>query len=335
MKKLVLIFFVIISFTGCINSVNENWRLIKYSGEIQGTFFHIKFTATEDSLQIINGIDSIFRLVDKTASLYDSNSIISKVNRNEDVDLNEHFINLFEKSQKVSEGTSGFFDITVAPLVKSWGFFKKKGLDLSQKQIDSIKQYVGYKKVLLKDNTLIKEDSLISIDFNAIAQGYTVDLVSDFLSAKGIKNYLIEIGGEVRAAGLKNETNPWVVGIEKPAENENSIQVVQEKISLTNRSLATSGNYRKFIIKNGVKYSHTIDPHTGYPVHHSLLSVTVLANDCATADAYATAFMVMGMDKSLSFLQRNPELDAYFIFSEANGNLSVKYTKNFEALIVK
>jgi thiamine biosynthesis lipoprotein len=238
-------------------------------------------------------------------------------------------------SQQVSENSDGYFDITVGPLVRSWGFFKKKGLDLTKKQVDSLLQYVGCHKIQIQNNELVKESPLVIVDLNAIAQGYTDDLVANLFIQKGIKNYLIEIGGEVRASGTKENNVLWMVGIEKPAADENADQVIQDKVQLKDLSLATSGNYRKYFIKDGVKYSHTIDPKTGYPVHHSLLSVTVVANTCALADAYATAFMVMGLDKAKATLAKHPEMHGYFIYSDSLGKYKTEYTQGFESLLAK
>jgi thiamine biosynthesis lipoprotein len=310
-------------------------KLVVYRGNAQGTTFQIKFYSGADSLQIINGIDSIFNLIDYNASIYDTNTIISKVNANVPTELNEHFVMIFNKAIEVSKATDGYFDITIAPLVKAWGFWRKKGMDLTPKQVDSLKAFVDYKKVNISNGKLIKAKPEMMIDYNAIAQGYTDDVIGDYLLSKGNKDFLIEIGGEVLAKGLKNGKEKWIIGIEKPADNESSDQVLQEKIAITDKAMATSGNYRKFIIKDGIKYSHTIDPKTGYPAHHSLLSVTVIAPNCMTADAYATAFAVMGLEKSKIFLKTHPEMDAYFISADSSGKFQTEYTKGFSDLIVK
>jgi len=308
-------------------------HLVTYKGTVQGSYFQIKYYAGLDSNIIKNGIDSLFTIIDHTASVFDSNSIISKVNNNMEIRLNDHFMELFNRSQDVSAATGGCFDITVGPLVKAWGFWKKKGLDLNQKQVDSILAFVGYHKVRLvntdKGRKLLKEHPETMLDFNAIAQGYTVDVVADYFKGKALNDYLIEIGGEVRASGIKEGSANWVVGIEKPAGNSDAAQVIQEKVELKNKSLATSGSSRKYFIKDGIKYSHTIDPSTGYPVQHSLLSVTVMADDCTAADAYATAFMVMGMEKARDFLKLHPGMEAYFIYSDSAGNLLHYKTANF------
>lgn len=303
--------------------------MITYSGFAQGSTFSIKFYAQADSSKLMHGIDSILAEIDLTASTYNSNSIISKVNSNQDVELNYDFIKIFNRSMEVSYSTNGCFDITVGDLVRRWGFgFKTKNLPTKHK-VDSLLKYVGYKNLSIKNNRLIKKYSETNIDFNAIAQGYTVDLVAEYFLKNNCRDFIVEIGGEVRANGFKQEKKPWVVGIEKPAPDDSSTQAIQLKIPLNNQSISTSGNYRKYFIQDGIKFSHTIDPTTGYPVHHSLLSVSIIANDCTTADAYCTAFMVMGIDKSKEFLKQHPRIEAYFIYSDSTNNNQVYYTPNF------
>lgn len=309
--------------------------MVAYSGFVQGTTFNIKFYCGADSSIIKSGIDSIFKVMDKTASLYDSLSMVSKINDNLDFETSELFIRMFQKSQVVAMASSGSFDITVGPLVKAWGFWKKKGQDPDSLLIDSLKQWVGYQKVKLEGGKIVKESPRIQLDFNAIAQGFTVDLVSDFLITKGIGNYIIEIGGEVLASGMKESNKNWIVGIEKPAADKEAGQEIQEKVALKNKALATSGNYRKYFVKDGLRYSHTINPFTGYPVTHNMLSATVLANNCTDADAYATAFMVMGLEKSLEFLKDRSDMEAYFIVSDSSGNFVVHFTPGFEKFIVQ
>ncbi|HOV11133.1 MAG TPA: FAD:protein FMN transferase [Bacteroidales bacterium] len=332
MKKSVLFLSILLIMAASCSDPKKT-NLVTYKGTVQGSYFLIKFYAGADSNAIKSSIDSLFVIIDQTASVFDSNSIISKVNDNRETELNDHFIKLFNKSQEIAATTSGCFDITVGPLVKAWGFWKKKGMDMDKKQIDSLLSCVGYHKIRLvntaKGSSLLKEKPCIMLDFNAIAQGYTADVIAEYFSKKGFSNYLIEIGGEVRASGTKEGNVNWMVGIEKPADNSNAEQVVYDKVELVNKSLATSGNSRKFFIKDGIKYSHTIDPATGYPVRHSLLSVTVLAGDCSSADAYATAFMVMGLEKAKEFLKTHTGLEAYFIYSDSTGNLMDYKTANF------
>jgi thiamine biosynthesis lipoprotein len=223
-------------------------------------------------------------------------------------------------AQEVAKETQGDFDITVRPLVELWGFGLKHREDVSASAVDSILKFIGYQKVKLENGRVIKEDPRIMIDYNAIAQGYSVDIMSNFLKSKGIKQFLVDIGGELYAYGTKQGGAPWKVGIERPKDGEEYGESLSAILTLKNYGLATSGNYRKYYIKDGVKYAHTIDPHTGYPVQHSLLSATVIAPSAALADAYATAFMVMGVTKARLILARHHELQVYLIYSDENGN---------------
>jgi len=327
LKRTKIIIFGLLLFLFACNAKEK--KLIVYKGFTQGSTFSIKFYASVDSIKLKQGIDSILADINHTASTYDTNSIISKVNSNQNVVLNNDFIQLFNKSLEVSKATNGCFDITVGKLVKAWGFHFKKKQDINKEKIDSLLIYVGYQNLSLVNNKIIKKYSETTIDFNAIAQGYTVDLVAEYLLKHSCIDFIVEIGGEVRVNGNKVNKEKWVVGIEKPAESENSEQVVQEKVSLNNKSISTSGNYRKFFIKDGIKYSHEIDPKTGSPVQHSLLSVSVIANDCTTADAYATAFMIMGVDKSKEFLRTHSDMEAYFIFSDSTNKNQVFFTNQF------
>ena len=275
------------------------------TGQAQGTTFNITY---RDSLErdFSTPVDSLFRLIDKSASLWDSTSIISRLNRNDaGIRPDEHFAAIFRRSQAVSQATGGAFDVTVGPLVKAWGFSYKKGLPPPDSQhVDSLRQLLGYQKVRLENGELIKSDPRMEVDLNAIAQGYTVDLVANFLEKQGISNYLVEIGGEVRTAGVAESGKPWLIGIDKPVENHpDGSRPLQITISMSGKSLATSGSYRKFVVRDGKKYSHAIDPATGYPISHNLLSVSVLADDCTSADAFATAFLVMGLEKAMKKAQ--------------------------------
>lgn len=313
--------------TAC--STKKEKKLVAYIGFTQGSTYSVKFYASTDSTKLKQGIDSVLSSINHTASVYDTNSVISKINNNQNIDLNPDFIRIFNKSQEISKMTDGCFDITVGELVRKWGFGFKNKVDLNQKTIDSLLKFVGYSNVTIENNRIIKKYPEIKLDFNAIAQGYTVDIVAEYLLKNTCTDFLIEIGGEVRANGKKQNNDSWIVGIEKPALNETDERTIQEKVTLLNKSISTSGNYRKFFIKDGIKYSHTIDPKNGYPVHHSLLSVSVIANDCSTADAFATAFMVMGVDKAKVFLAKHPDLEAYFIYSDANGLNQVYFTNKF------
>jgi FAD:protein FMN transferase len=302
-------------------------------GEAQGTTYHISYESA-DSVIYQEEIDSIFDSFNKTASLYDSTSMICKVNRNEPVSLNSDFIQLLNLSNEVSEKSGGAFDITVGPLVNAWGFGLQRRDSITPHFIDSIRQFTGYRKIKLNGQRLEKEDPRIKIDFNAIAQGYAVDLAARFLESKGTTNYLIELGGEVLGKGKNSKGLAWKVGIDKPEENSNEFnRQVEAIINISDLAIATSGSYRKFYIKDGIKYSHTIDPVTGFPVSHNLMSVSVTAGDCATADAWATAFMVLGLEKSREMIKSHPEMDAYFIWADKTGAFHSEMTKGMEKLI--
>ena len=332
MRKVAILLVLPIIIISC-SKINK--KLVVYTGYTQGSTFVIKFYSDKDSTKVKKGIDSLLYDINYTASIFDTNSIISKVNNNREYILNEHFVKLFNKAEEISKATNGCFDITVGQLVNAWGFGFKKGLIPSKALIDSLKNFIGYEKVKIVSGKVVKEFDQTKIDFNAIAQGYTVDVISEFLISNSCNDFIVEIGGEVRAKGLKENNEKWIVGIEKPAIKADDGQEIQEKIGISDKSVSTSGSTRKFYIKNGVKYSHTIDPKTGNPVTHSLLSVTVIANDCSSADAYATAFMVMGLEKSKEFLLKNKELDAYFIYADSTGKNQFYHSHGFEKFLIK
>ena len=309
--------------------------LIKIGGETQGTYYAITYYH-DDSTNLQPSIDSLLHRFDSTASTYKPNSIISRMNNNDpSVKADEMFTIIFQKAMEVSEKTNGAFDITVGPLVYAWGFGLANRMKMNQHIVDSLMPLVGYHKVILDSSKLIKTDTRIRIDFNAIAQGYAVDVVGAFLDSKGVQSYLIDIGGEVLARRTKPGGEKWSVAIEKPTKNADDERTIQEVVSLQDMAISTSGSYRKFYEENGIRYSHTIDPSTGYPVKHSLLSVSVLAKDCMTADAYATAFMVMGLEKSKAFLGKHPKFEVYFIYTATDGSMKTYYTKGFGKLLRK
>lgn len=309
--------------------------LVKLTGETQGTYYAVSYYST-DSINLQGQIDSLLRRFDSSASVYKPNSIISRLNNNDSLVLaDETYSIIFSRAMEVSELTGGAFDITVGPLVNAWGFGYSDRMKLDQAIIDSLKRFIGYEKVKLVNGKLLKDNPGMRIDYNAIAQGYAVDLVAAFLAERGIESYLVDIGGEVVGRGLKPDGGKWNVGIELPSETADDDRQVQAVVMLKDMALSTSGSYRKYFEENGVRYSHTIDPSTGYPVKHSLLSVSVLAKDCMTADAYSTAFMVMGVDKAKIYLETHPGLEAYFIFSRLDGSMGTYYTKGFEPILRK
>jgi len=321
MKSYTLVFLVMaFAISSCqLLDKEVQYKKIVKTGEAQGSYYAITYY---DSLNRDFGfqIDSLLDAFDQSCSNYQKESIISKVNRNEEVELDSLFIGNFVMAQKVAKVTQGDFDITVRPLVELWGFGLKHSDSVSTEEVDSIMSFIGYKKVRLENGLIVKSDPRIMIDYNAIAQGYSVDVMTNFLKSKGIKHFLVDIGGELYANNTKLGGQPWKVGIERPKDGEAYGESLSAILALNSKGLATSGNYRKYYIKDGVKYAHTINPHTGYPVQHSLLSATVVAPTAGLADAYATAFMVMGVTKARLILKRHPELQAYLIYADENGN---------------
>ena len=295
----------------------------KMEGKIFGTYYHITYQSSTDyDSEILDRLNQ----VDASLSAFNPQSTVSNINRNEAVKADQMFSDVFDLAMQVSEATDGAFDITVAPLVNLWGFGFKHSDDVTQARIDSIMPFVGYGKIKkLKNGRIEKEDARIMLDFSAIAKGYGCDQAAAVLHKHGLDNYLVEIGGEICARGLNPDKQPWTIGITKPdtAQTHQLQATLNGQWSMVNGqlSMATSGNYRNYYIKDGKRYAHTIDPHTGRPVQHSLLSATVIAPTCAMADAYATAFMVMGLDKAKAILAANNRLKAYLIYTDSNNNM--------------
>ena len=304
-------------------SCNHKPQKINYSGITQGSYFSITYY-DEKGREFEHEIDSIFKEVDNAVSLWNENSIIRKVNHNEDVVVNQIFKDNFEWARKASEFSEGAFDATIGPLVSAWGFHYKKELEMTPEMVDSIKQLVDYHKIDIVDDKVVKANPNITLDFNAVAQGYTTDLIGKFLESRDIQNYLVDVGGEIFARGTKPNGEQWTIGIEKPAENYNSDRSVQIKIQLKDKGIVTSGNYRKYIEKDGVRYSHSIDPKTGYPVEQNLLSATVIAENASWADCLATICMIAGKEKASKLLE-NQSIEAYFIYVDNDGRIQSEW----------
>ena len=287
------------------------------SGMVFGTTYNITYQCDSN---LHNSIIRELEKVDEALSPFNKKSVITAVNNNNDIEVNDMFADVFLLAQKISDDTGGDFDITVAPLVNAWGFGFKNGTQPTKHNIDSLKNIIGYKKVRLEGRKVVKKDKRLMLDCSSIAKGYGSDVVARFLQKRGVKNYMVEIGGEIVTKGISPKRVPWKIGVTRPVDDSLSVsKELQSVINVTDKAMATSGNYRNFYYKNGKKYAHTIDPHTGYPVQHNILSATVIADNCATADAYATAFMVMGLEKAQKLLERHPELMAYFIYSNKDG----------------
>lgn len=300
-------------------------------GLAQGSYYAVTYF-DDEGRNFQREIDSVFHAVDVSVNLWVDSSVISKVNRNEEVMLDKIFIDNFNIAQEAAQMSDGYFDPTISPIVAAWGFSNKTGDSITPSLIDSLKQLVDYRKVKVENGKIIKENPAMQLDFNAVAQGYTSDMIANFLESRGIKNYLVDTGGEIMAHGSKPNGQPWIVGIEKPAESWDAEQVVQARIALRDKGLVTSGSTRKYVERNGKRYSHCIDPKTGYPVEHNVLSVTVLADNSVWADALASICMVMGLEKSLPLIQSLDGVEAYYIFENDENELETFATEGFTLL---
>lgn len=331
MKKYIYLIFLSLVIFSC----KVKQKKIKFQGYAEGTYYAVTYLS-EDGENFHDEIKNLLNNFENSASIYRKNSLISKINNNDtNIILDKTLIDIINKALEISKETNGDFDITVSPLVNAWGFGYTDTSTISKPLIDSLLNYVGYKKISIINNKLLKKNKNIKLDLNAIAKGYSVDLVGDFLESKKIKNYIVDIGGEVKAKGTKNQGKAWEIGIEKPGKTMYEDRKIKSIIKLENKAIATSGSYRKFYIKNGIKYSHTIDPKTGYPVSHSLLSASVISDKCMNADAYATAFMVMGLEKAKQFIEKHQNIEAYFIYSDIKNNMKTYSSKGFSELLKK
>ena len=330
MKKSFLVILALLALASCDNQPKK----IILKGLAQGSYYAITYY-DEQGRNFQREVDSIFRAVDRSVNLWVDSSVICKVNRNEEVTLDSIFVDNFRIAQEAARLSGGYFDPTISPIVAAWGFSAKTGDSITPQLIDSLKQLVDYRKVRIENGEVVKENPAMQLDFNAIAQGYTSDMIASFLESRGISNYLVDTGGEIMAKGNKPDGKPWIVGIEKPADNWDSEQVVQTRIALRDKGLVTSGSSRKYVERNGKRYSHCIDPTTGYPVEHQVLSATVLAENSVWADALASICMVMGMERSLETIEAMDGVEAYYIFVNAEGELETFATEGFDALIIE
>lgn len=304
----------------------------KDSGLIFGTVYNITYQYGQS---LKEEIEAELKRFDGSLSPFNDTATITRINRNEDLMPDSFFVNVFRRSMEISKETDGAFDITVAPLANAWGFGFKKGAFPGPAQIDSLLQITGYRKVSLSANgKVVKEDPRIMLSCSAVAKGYAVDVVGQLLARKGIENFMVEIGGEVVTRGKNQKLQPWHIGINKPIDDSLSLNhELQTILQVSGVGIATSGNYRNYYYKDGKKYAHTIDPRTGYPVQHNILSATVIARDCMSADAYATAFMVMGLEEAERFADMHPDIDACFICAKEDGSFQCHYTKGMKKYI--
>ena len=325
--------FLLLLIIGTVVILKKQPPFRTNEGMVFGTVYKITYQHADD---LQKDIKEALMEVDNSLSPYNPNSIISRINHNQDTLLNEHFTHVFELAQQISAETKGAFDITVAPLVNAWGFGFKHSIDIEPSVIDSLRQFVGYEKIRMENGKIVKTDERIMLDCSAIAKGYGVDRVANLLDKKGVEHYMVDIGGEVVVKGKNPRMKTWRIGINKPIEDSLSInQELQTILEVSNVGMATSGNYRKFYYKDGKRYAHTIDPRIGTPVQHSILSATVIAKDCTTADAYATAFMVMGREEAQAFCEAHPELNAYFICDGKDGGYEIYYTEGMRRFMIE
>jgi thiamine biosynthesis lipoprotein len=326
MKKLVLFLSTIILFS----CENKKENLVILRGDAIGTTFTIRYLNPEHKNLDIK-IEDIIKEVNKSTSTYIPTSDISKINQGDtSIIVDKYFKEVFSKSAKIYKETNGEFDPTVGVLVNAWGFGPgKKVENMDSAKVKNLLKYVGFDKIALQGNKIVKQYPQTYIDFNAIAKGYLVDLVGRMFEKNTINNYMVEIGGEIRARGINQLKIPWRIAIENP--NTDGTRSYALKIKLNNESIATSGNYRKFrIAENGQKYVHTINPKTGFATPSNLLSASVISkSDCADVDGYATAFMAMGFEKAKIFLENHPELKAFLIYSDNNGAMQTYKSANF------
>lgn len=318
---------------------NSNSEITNFQGEALGTTYSVQYFS-EENIEFTRAMDSIVNLVNLSMSTYLENSDISRINRGDSsVVVDEHFVNVFKASQKIYTQSNGFFDPTVGVLVNAYGFGPGKSItDLYAERLDSLNQLVGLNKVKIRENsTVSKEHPDIFIDFNAIAKGYTIDLVGDYLESHDVSDYLIELGGELKARGVNSSTGKeWLVGIDHPLQQGPQRQF-EAKVKLQNVAMATSGNYRKYRIDSitGQRFVHTVNPITGFAEKSNLLSASVIAENCMLADGYATALMAMGLDRSITMLKELKSVEVYLIYSDENGEMRTFVTPGFSTNLVK
>ncbi|HPH00853.1 MAG TPA: FAD:protein FMN transferase [Tenuifilaceae bacterium] len=307
----------------------------KVNGFTQGTTFNIIYSDSAGR-DFSKAFDSIFHAVDRSMSVYNDSSIISRLNRNEIDTVDALLAEVIAISDSIYHETDGAFDITVGPVVRALGFGPEQHAGIDSAQIRALQRLIGMGKINMAGNRLQKDDPKIQIDVNAVAQGYTSDLVARFLSSKGISNFMVEVGGEIMAMGISSRGTPWIVGIDKPVENALPGENLQAKFYFSgSRGMSTSGNYRKFIEVNGIKYAHTINPKTGFPAMSNLLSATVIAPTAARADALATAFMVNGLEWSRNFVNSHTGVEAYLIYSDSTGKFNEWVSEGLKSSIAQ
>lgn len=315
MKRIIIVSVLLVTSIAVIVTLNQRTvagdPIASLAGATMGTSYHIKISAegvdAAEAKRLQDLVDNRLTIIDQLMSTYKQSSEISQFNRlaaNHWLDISPETLLVIQAGQHISELSDGAFDMTVGKLVNLWGFGPTININLipDPQNISALQQQIGYKKLQLRDTPpgILKSSEAIYLDLSAIAKGYAVDAVATVLEEQHISNYMVEIGGEIRTAGFKSNQQPWAIGIESPTA---AVHNVQKVLHLSDAAMATSGDYRNYFEDNGKRYSHTIDPRSGYPIEHRLASVTVICEDCMTADALATAIMVMGPEKGLQFAE--------------------------------
>lgn len=324
-----LLIGLFLGLVSCNHAIKEH----AVTGEAQGTTYTVKYIQHDEQEGLKEELDSLLLSIDNSMSTYKPSSLISALNTGERIEMDPMFLDVFYRSNEINSITDGAFDPTIGPLISAWGFNFESPMKLDSFKVDSLKSLCGFNQFIVEKPFLEIIKTEASLNFNAIAQGYSVDLMAKLLDAKKIENYYVELGGELIVKGKNKEGKLWRIGIDKP-QGENLARNLSHIIPLNNKAMATSGNYRKFYEVDGVKYSHTISPKTGFPVKHNLLSATVIADNCMDADAFGTSFMVLGLEKSIEILDENPNLDAILIYSEGE-ELKSYYTPNIESSVIE
>lgn len=322
--------FFIITLGVFFSCVKDKPAYLEDSGAIFSTSYHIKYKYTRS---LKGEIEKKLQEFDDSLNPFKSTSIISKVNNNEEVELDSLFINVFNRSEEVAKASDGLFDITISPLINAWGFGFKNMENVDDVIVDSLLQFVGYGKVKIKENRVVKADNRITLNMSAIAKGYSSDIIASLLESYGINDYMIEIGGEIRVKGLNAKGKCWQIAVNEPPKI-NGGQHATRILQLCNKSIATSGSYFKYYIKDGKRYAHTIDPRTGRPAENNILSATVIADDCMTADAYATVFMLADTLEARKIAQEQGLAYMLILGKEDNG-CQIIQSDNFKNFILE
>lgn len=313
---------ILVFLTACqLQQPKKKRKQVAFGGEAQGTTYTVKYIG-EEVEDLPRQMDSLLKAIDVSMSTYLESSTIVRLNEGDSAVVDEMFVEVFELSQRMKEETEGAFDPTLAPVIEAWGFDYSQPQQMDSAKVDSLLAFCGFEQFELDGKLLRKKTRGAKLNFNAVAQGYSVDLMADLLRAKNISDYYVELGGEVIVGGLNQDSVPWRIGIDKP-QGRNLERELSAIVSLEDKAMVTSGNYRKFVEVEGEKYSHSIDPKSGFPVKHNLLSATIIADDAGVADAIATACMVMGLEKCQAFLARHQEYEAILIYSNGDGKLNI------------